>query len=242
MRSSGLAKLTDPVPGGALAESNLWSLTGDDSPGRSAMKTLGLAVVALLLLVAASAGSWGAEGREAGGPLSVVPERRRADQTADRLRALPAPPGEGSDLVRIVAGTDASDCIAARTTSSASSSRRRAWTARSSASGPTPTSITRSAFLASAAMTSREPRSRTAGRRSSSIAIAVGGGSSRGAYTRASVLPPGRHGPSWSAASTSWSQYPLWVSCSTHFPRYRGASEKAPETAPGPSATRPGPW
>jgi len=66
------------------------------------MKTLGLAVVALLLLVAASAESWDAEGREAGGPLSVVAERPRADQTADRLRALPAPPGEGSDLVRIV--------------------------------------------------------------------------------------------------------------------------------------------
>jgi len=66
------------------------------------METLALAGVALLLLVAASAESWGAEGRDAGGPLSVVPERQRADQTADRPRALPAPPGEGSDLVRIV--------------------------------------------------------------------------------------------------------------------------------------------
>ena len=52
------------------------------------MKSLGLAVVALLLLAAASAGSWGAEGREAGGPWSVVPQRMRADQTADRPGVL----------------------------------------------------------------------------------------------------------------------------------------------------------
>ena len=66
------------------------------------MKSLGLAVVALLLLVAASAGSWGAEGREAGGPLSVVPRRMRAGQTADRLGAWLFRQRPGGDCAGIV--------------------------------------------------------------------------------------------------------------------------------------------